>query len=312
MITNDVRHLSDNGSTPISLRCLYSFILNTSGRIISDLFIYSFPNRRDQLLIEVDSSIVDKIVSLLKRYKIRRKVAIEPLSEHRGQVVAIYPDLPETCVLQKPRLQCVSSDENLFIVQDPRCHYFGFRFLNLRSTIEINLSILIKRTSDRFTNALFELREERDYRRFRYQNGFGEGAIDFLPENVFPFEANAEVLNGVSFQKGCYIGQELTARTYHTGVIRKRLLPIELIPSEGVSLPISDIPVQNVVHSETGKLMGKFRANINKNGLAVLKFSEILDSVKSPTSKYGNLKLSQTEGIHIRTWCPFWWPESLI
>lgn len=43
-----------------------------------------------------------------------------------------------------------------------------------------------------------------------------------------PFECNLDLENGVSFDKGCYLGQELTARTWHTGVLRKRMLPVQL------------------------------------------------------------------------------------
>jgi folate-binding protein YgfZ len=58
-----------------------------------------------------------------------------------------------------------------------------------------------------------------------------EGAIDFPSAHALPFECNLDYLNAVNFQKGCYLGQELTARTHYTGVIRKRLLP--LIVREG-------------------------------------------------------------------------------
>ncbi|KAI9610273.1 hypothetical protein KEM48_002589 [Puccinia striiformis f. sp. tritici PST-130] len=75
-----------------------------------------------------------------------------------------------------------------------------------------------------------------------------------LPESLsppypvtLPFEANLDYHHGVDFRKGCYVGQELTARTYHTGVIRKRLVPVSIAKDGNVapvtipdSLSISD------------------------------------------------------------------------
>ena len=48
-----------------------------------------------------------------------------------------------------------------------------------------------------------------------------------------PLEYNLVVLNAISFDKGCYVGQELVARTHHRGVIRKRLLPLKFVDDEG-------------------------------------------------------------------------------
>jgi len=66
---------------------------------------------------------------------------------------------------------------------------------------------------------------EEIYSLWRLLHGIGEGTNN-LPKDTIPLEANLEFLNGVSFDKGCYLGQELTARAHHTGVIRKRLTPI--------------------------------------------------------------------------------------
>ena len=79
------------------------------------------------------------------------------------------------------------------------------------------------------------------HRRLRHWLGVAEGATELVAGKSLPFESNGDFLNAValdkvrygekikySFLQGCYIGQELTARTYHTGVIRKRIMPIRL------------------------------------------------------------------------------------
>jgi folate-binding protein YgfZ len=67
----------------------------------------------------------------------------------------------------------------------------------------------------------------------RTLHGVPEGAEEIIPESALPAESNLDVMSGIDFTKGCYIGQELTSRTYHTGIIRKRLLPLSLFPADG-------------------------------------------------------------------------------
>lgn len=64
------------------------------------------------------------------------------------------------------------------------------------------------------------------YRRTRYSLGLPEGADEFKSGEGLPLEANADLCNGVSFSKGCYVGQELTARSRFVGVVRRRVAPI--------------------------------------------------------------------------------------
>lgn len=68
--------------------------------------------------------------------------------------------------------------------------------------------------------------EEASYKRLRYCLGIPEGAVEFKVNEGLPLEANADICHGVSFNKGCYVGQELTARSRFVGVIRKRIAPI--------------------------------------------------------------------------------------
>ncbi len=66
------------------------------------------------------------------------------------------------------------------------------------------------------------------YHALRVFYGIPEGAYDMELDTSLPLEFNLDWLNGISFTKGCYMGQELTSRTHHTGVIRKRLMPYYL------------------------------------------------------------------------------------
>uniref|UniRef100_A0A8W4FC20 Obscurin n=1 Tax=Sus scrofa TaxID=9823 RepID=A0A8W4FC20_PIG len=88
-----------------------------------------------------------------------------------------------------------------------------------------------------------------DYHRHRYQQGVPEGVHDLPPGVALPLESNLAFMNGISFTKGCYIGQELTARTHHTGVIRKRLFPVQL----SGRLPVGSIAPGTSVLTESGQ-----------------------------------------------------------
>lgn len=92
----------------------------------------------------------------------------------------------------------------------------------------------------------------------------------------------------------------MTARTYHTGVVRKRIMPVKIIDL----IQKETLPPQNVIDANNGgKLVGRFRTNLNENGLATLKFDEI-------NFQNSNLKLS-TSGHRITAWKPSWWPDKL-
>lgn len=124
--------------------------------------------------------------------------------------------------------------------KDPRATQLGWRILrNKGDADEIQL------TSDYATKSQnlvlgFESKNSSEdlefgsavYRLYRTIHGIPEGQSELSPNSALPFEATIDYLQGVSFDKGCYLGQELTARTFHTGVTRKRLFPIILRDSE--------------------------------------------------------------------------------
>lgn len=98
---------------------------------------------------------------------------------------------------------------------DPRTSSNGVRILCSEGSF----------TPDNDVNILTD--DQSTYETTRMILGLPEGSKDL--KNKFPLQMNLHYLNGVSFDKGCYIGQELTQRTYFTGVTRKALLPFVAI-----------------------------------------------------------------------------------
>ena len=119
--------------------------------------------------------------------------------------------------------------------RDPRLSKLGFRMLmpsNRRPPIPANF---LASNAGEFGSHLEHQHElfegefgQNSYQIFRTLLGVPEGHYEMLQGVSLPFEVTIDYLNAVSFDKGCYLGQELTARTFHTGVTRKRLFPLIL------------------------------------------------------------------------------------
>lgn len=85
---------------------------------------------------------------------------------------------------------------------------------------------------------------------------------DIIPGQTLVLEANMDYLHGVSWEKGCYLGQEVTARTHYRGLIKKRILPIAT--HEGTELPADGVITLN------GQEVGELRSHNGHQGLALL------------------------------------------
>ena len=67
--------------------------------------------------------------------------------------------------------------------------------------------------------------------RRRFENGVFETQDAPKGTSLLPFECNLDYVNGLSLDKGCYVGQELTIRSFNNGVIRKRIFPVQFLKS---------------------------------------------------------------------------------
>lgn len=296
LITNDINTLNENG------KALFTFFLNNKGRVLYDSLLYRKTD--NELFVECDSSVRDNVIKHLKIFRVRKKVDIEP-TEDAVWVIFNANDVSGTtnCDLKDGDILSVCSapfvegnqdygkfwkstlnDEQIITFGDPRVYALGAR---VYSPVTKDLSRTLSKLGISENPPL-------DYTRFRYTLGVAEGIKELPSSNCFPLEANCDYLHGVSFHKGCYLGQELTARTYHTGVVRKRLMPLILS-----SIPEREPTQDAIIETEDGKKVGKLRGINGKHAIALLRIAECLQ----------NATKLKVHNVSASTYKPFWWPQ---
>lgn len=282
MMTNDIRKID---SSPT----IFSLLLNSSGRVLYEILLYKID--QNEYLIEYDSSAFDYLDKHLIMYRLRKNVKIEPLKYY--SIWAIYPDFEATNSAYQENLNVMSDslkNKNGVIVSviDPRTNLLGVRVI---TTKDLNLLNLMSVNN-------FKCIQGDSYRTYRYKLGIGEGVIDHPPGSCLPFDTNVDFMNGVSFNKGCYLGQELTARIQFTLNITKRLMPVILEPKD----TYPEFPPECTILNEKKMKMGRLRSHLGPFGLALLKYEESLKS--------GNLIIKDFD-IKLKTYKPKWWPENV-
>jgi folate-binding protein YgfZ len=263
-------------------------------------------------LIEVDKSISGDLMKHLKRHKLRSKIQLRDSGEEWA-VWASWQPLASSL----PTQITPSTSETTVMLPDPRLPTLGTRILLSNST-----STTLTPSSLEPISHLSEAPLE-SYTLQRYANGIPEGPQEIIPQTALPLESNIDYLSGIDFRKGCYVGQELTIRTQHTGVVRKRILPVELYTSSTESGteptgPIynSDFDLVREVHAGTdikaegGKRpSGKFLTGMGNIGLALCRVENMTSlrvSAEGGTYKEGlEFKLGDT-GIKIKAFVPGW------
>jgi len=117
------------------------------------------------------------------------------------------------------------------------------------------------------------------YDRLRLSLGIPDGSRDLVLEKSILLEAGFDELNGVDWQKGCYIGQELTARTKYRGLVKRRLMPVRI---EGPT------PPPGAVVTADGREVGEMRSSHDGLGLALLRIEKVREG-KTLAAGYANL-----------------------
>ncbi|XP_072269111.1 putative transferase CAF17, mitochondrial [Pyxicephalus adspersus] len=271
LVTNDTERLGEGA--------VYAHLLNVQGRSLFDVILYRLSaqtNGQSDILLECDIQALETIQKHLQVYNFRKKVEVFPCPE-----LSVWAVLPG----QKPQDPPGEKLPSPVVVcsPDPRLPVMGWRIV---AQGEGDISGLLPKA---------HLGNYEEYLKHRYENGVPEGVKDLPPGVALPLESNLVYMNGISFSKGCYLGQELTARTHHTGVIRKRLVPVHL------SSPLSAECEQLEVVTLSGKAAGKYRAGIGDLGLALLRLEHLGVELQ--------IKLGGREPVNVKASAPEWWPK---
>ena len=205
IITNDIEKVDQNNS-------IYSALLSPQGKYLHEFFIIHVDKG---YLIDCDNKSKEDLISNLSKYKLRSKVDLKDLSSDYVIGVINLEKFNEIQSESKESSDTIIYRESpLFI--DPRKKELGARIL---SSLE-KLHLTIKKLS-------LKIIENSKYYNHAHNLGIPEKGLVSLKEQLFGLEANFEELNAIDFKKGCYVGQENTARMKLKNKLRRRLLPLK-------------------------------------------------------------------------------------
>jgi folate-binding protein YgfZ len=245
LVSNDVTQAGPS-------RAIYAAFLTPQGKYLHDFMIVELGGK---LLIDCEVGRLADLQRRLKMYKLRSKIALEDVSAQYSVTAAFGPGALEALNLPAGEPGAAAVLGGGVVFADPRLPALGARAILARGT---EASVL--------ETAGFAAAELADYDRLRLEAGVPDGSRDLIVEKAILLENNLDELNAISWQKGCYMGQELTARTRYRGLVRKRLFPVIVegtLPEPGTTVMLGD------------KEAGEMRSGSGDRALALLRLEEI-------------------------------------
>ena len=207
LISNDINKVSDNNSC-------FASLLTPQGKF---LFAFIISKHKSGYFIDCEKSQADALYKQLNIYKLRSNIDIINLS-NEFVIAAIKrekflefdgaKDIPGNTIKYR--------EDSILL--DPRNKYLGARLIINLEKLYLSLKELNLKDS-----------ESDEYYKLSHELGVAQKDMNDLQNKLFGIECNFEELNGIDFQKGCYVGQENTARIKLKNKLSKRLLPIHLV-----------------------------------------------------------------------------------
>jgi hypothetical protein len=243
LVSNDVDKVG-----PTAAR--YAALLTAQGKYLHDFIM---AEAGESILLEAEAARLGDLKRRLSMYRLRAKASLDERSDLC--VAAIFgPDAPAALGLSSEPGTARPFGSGIAFV-DPRLAALGARAILPRSGARASLA------DAGLAEAGFD-----SYDRLRLSLGIPDGSRDLVLEKSILLEAGFDELNGVDWQKGCYIGQELTARTKYRGLIKKRLMPVEI---DGPT------PLSGTIVTMDGREVGEMRSSRDGLGLALLRIEPV-------------------------------------
>lgn len=244
LVSNDVRRVAPD-------RAIYAALLTPQGKYLHDFFMVE---QEGAILIDCEAARLPDLQRRLGMYKLRSDVRLV----NRGADVAIAAvfggDVAAALGLA-PEPGAAAAFAGGIAFMDPRLAEAGARVVLPAADATAVLEA-----------AAIAPAGETAYDRHRIRLGLADGSRDLIPDKSILLENGFDELNGIDWEKGCYMGQELTARTKYRGLVRKRLVPVTVdgpLPATGTPVLLEDREV------------GDMRSGIDKIALAFLRIEAL-------------------------------------
>jgi len=225
IISNDIKKVTDNN-------CIFASLLTPQGKLLFEFIIFKTKNI---FLIECNNELINELFNKLYNYKLRSKVEIKI----ENNLISIDIPFEKFISLNVNKLNLINY-KNYIIFEDPRIKKTLARAIIEQSKIKDflnDLNIELSNEKNLLEKKLFNL-------------GIPSKNIQKLQNQLFALEANFLELNGIDQKKGCYIGQENTARMHLKNKVNKRLFAIQMINGkvkEGQKITLNNYEIGKIL-----------------------------------------------------------------
>ena len=253
LITNDIHKCDSTNS-------IYSCLLTPQGKFIADFFIIDHEN---SYLIETHKKFAEDLINKLKIYKLRAKVEIN-----------IVNDLLSLSIIENNDL--LQSEADILLFKDPRNDKLGNKIFvakNKFKEIEKKYNLI----EDNFEK----------YRELLIKNLIPFSSEDLIQDKSLLLENNFDKINAIDWEKGCYVGQEITARMKYRALLKKSIRAVEIISGH--------VNRGNQINFNQNKV-GEIISSFNKLAIAMLKIEEA-------KSIFLNKEILKTESATLKIVC---------
>ena len=260
LITNDINKCTDKKS-------IYSAFLSPQGKFLADFFILKYEN---SYLFETPKLFLEELLKKLNNYKLRSKIDIV-----EKQSLISLSILGGDEIFGK-----LDSLGSTIKIDD------GYAFIDPRNK-ELGIKVIINKNTINFFAKKYDLIEEdiNKYEEIRINNAIPNSIFDLKYNNSLILENNFDKINAISWDKGCYVGQEITARIKYRSLLKKNLLKVKIL--NGFVSSGDDIYFEE-------KLIGTITSNNKNIALAMIRLSDFDNAIKKKAileSKNAKLKL---------------------